>query len=150
MAILGNHTALTKAVELEYSLGSTANGWPITNTYNQISAIYTDAVYQCPLSIVANDSHSVGIPTWRYLYNATFPNIMPLPELGVFHRSEGITSVLILRCLCSRFVLVSLTALPTDGFLLLARTPIRHRSLARLYKVSLLTSPRKFSPPDLW
>lgn len=87
-ATLGNHTNLINAVEQEYSIGSTANGWPITDDYDQISAIYTDAVYQCPMSIVVNDSLSAGIPTWRYLYNATFPDLQPLPGLGVYHGSE--------------------------------------------------------------
>ena len=116
-AVLGNHTALIKAVELEYSLNSTANGWPITDAYHQISAIYTDAVYQCPLSIVANDSLSAGIPTWRFLYNATFADIMPLPKLGVFHRSESMTSLYILCRLFSVFDLVSHTERSANKFL---------------------------------
>jgi hypothetical protein len=86
---IGNHSTLIALVEQEYAIGSTANGWPITDAFDQISAIYTDAMYQCPLSIVVNDSMNVGIPTWRYMYNATFPDIMPLPGVGVFHGSEG-------------------------------------------------------------
>lgn len=36
----------------------------------------------------ANDSASVGIPTWRYFFNASFPNSQIYPSLGVFHSSE--------------------------------------------------------------
>jgi carboxylesterase type B len=113
--VLGNHTNLIDAAEQEYSIGSTADGWPITDDYDQISAIFTDAVYQCPMSMVANDSLSAGIPTWRYLYNATFPDIQPLPGLGVFHGSEGMPSIFTLLRLCSRFFFgPSYSCPPTD------------------------------------
>jgi hypothetical protein len=102
-ALVGNHPKLINITEQEYSIGSTANGWPITDDYDQISAIYTDAIYQCPMAIAVNDSLSVGIPTWRYLYNATFPDIQPLPGLGVYHGSEGMPSISTLFRLCSRF-----------------------------------------------
>jgi hypothetical protein len=100
---VGNHPKLINITEQEYSIGSTANGWPITDDYDQISAIYTDAIYQCPMAIVVNDSLSEGIPTWRYLYNATFPDIQPLPGLGVYHGSEGMPSIFTLLRLCSHF-----------------------------------------------
>jgi hypothetical protein len=113
--VLGNHTNLIDAAEQEYSIGSTADGWPIADDYDQISAIFTDAVYQCPMSMVANDSLSAGIPTWRYLYNATFPDIQPLPGLGVFHGSEGMPSIFTLLRLCSRFFFgPSYSCPPTD------------------------------------
>lgn len=58
----------------------------------QIAAMYGELFYQCPSAIVANDSASAGIPAWRYLYNATFPNVQPSPgrdyHFGVFHGSE--------------------------------------------------------------
>lgn len=40
---------------------------------------------------MVNDSLSAGIPAWRYLYNASFADIQPLPGLGVFHGSEGVS-----------------------------------------------------------
>jgi hypothetical protein len=58
-ALVGNHP---NATEQEYSIGSTANGWPITDDYDQISAIYTDAIYQCPMAIVVNDFAERGHP----------------------------------------------------------------------------------------
>jgi carboxylesterase type B len=126
-ALVGNHPNLINAVEQEYSIGSTANGWPITDDYDQISAIYTDAVYQCPMAIVVNDSLSVGIPTWRYLYNATFPDIQPLSGLGVYHGSEGMPSIFTLLRLCSRFFLgPSYSRPPTDPLRWSPSSPFPH------------------------
>jgi hypothetical protein len=88
---LGNHPILINEVEQEYAFGTTANGWPITDDNQQISAIYTDAVYQCPMAVMANDSITGSIPTWRYLYNATFPDLQPFPGSGVYHGSESMT-----------------------------------------------------------
>lgn len=69
-----------------YPIGS--NG--ISSSVDQIARIYTEVGFQCPAAIVANDSASAGIPTWRYYYNATFANIQPIPGLnfGPFHSSE--------------------------------------------------------------
>lgn len=88
LELVGNHTKLIDAVERNYSIGSAANGWIITDDNDQISAIYTDVTYQCPMAIAVNDSLSAGIPTWRYLYNATFPDLQPLPGMEVYHGSE--------------------------------------------------------------
>jgi hypothetical protein len=89
MTILGNNTQDIQLLEQLYAIGSTANGFVITDDYDQVSAIYTDLVFQCPASIVANDSVHAGIPTWRYLFNATFPNTQPVPGIGVYHSSES-------------------------------------------------------------
>jgi acetylcholinesterase len=45
-------------------------------------------VFQCSQARWANDTAAIGIPTWRYYYNATFPNTQPWANLGVFHSSE--------------------------------------------------------------
>ena len=36
----------------------------------------------------ANATASLGIPTWRYYFNASFSNTQAYPQLGVFHSSE--------------------------------------------------------------
>jgi acetylcholinesterase len=47
-----------------------------------------------PQAIVANHSVAAGIPTWRYYFNATFPNTQPPftsalgMSLAAFHSSE--------------------------------------------------------------
>ena len=62
----------------------------ITSQTTQIAAIYTELGFQCPAAIVANDSAAAGIPTWRYYYNASFPQLQPIPGInfGAYHASE--------------------------------------------------------------
>jgi hypothetical protein len=36
----------------------------------------------------ANDTAAIGIPTWRYFFNASFFNTQRYPNLGAFHSSE--------------------------------------------------------------
>ncbi|KAJ9498839.1 hypothetical protein H2202_005516 [Exophiala xenobiotica] len=57
---------------------------------DQVPEIVTDFTFQCPVGILTNDSQKAGLPTWRYFYNASFPNInlTGLPDAGVFHSSE--------------------------------------------------------------
>lgn len=79
--------------------------------YDAIAQIFTEEVFQCvshfscipihlsfeeprlihfhqPAAIVANATAALGIPTWRYFFNASFPNTQSYPGLGVFHSSE--------------------------------------------------------------
>ena len=62
----------------------------INSETEQIDRIYTELGFQCPSAIVANDSASAGIPTWRYYYNASFPAVQPIPgvNFGAYHASE--------------------------------------------------------------
>lgn len=62
----------------------------IDSETEQIDQIYTELGFQCPSAIVANDSASAGIPTWRYYYNASFPALQPVPgaNFGAYHASE--------------------------------------------------------------
>lgn len=60
----------------------------IETAYDQVSQIFTELVFQCAQAKWANDSASVGIPTWRYYFNASFTNTQALPNLGVYHSSE--------------------------------------------------------------
>lgn len=56
--------------------------------YDQAAQILTELVFQCSQARWANDTASIGIPAWRYYFNATFPNTRPWANLGVFHSSE--------------------------------------------------------------
>ena len=40
------------------------------------------------MALFANASASVGYPTWRYYYNASFPNAQGFPNGGVYHSTE--------------------------------------------------------------
>jgi carboxylesterase type B len=56
--------------------------------YDVIAQIYNDLVFQCPQALWANATASIGIPTWRYYFNASFYNTQKYPNLGAFHASE--------------------------------------------------------------
>ena len=60
----------------------------INNSYTQIAQIFTDFTFQCPAATAFNNTHKAGIPAFRYIYNASFPNLEPVPGLGVYHSAE--------------------------------------------------------------
>ncbi|KAH7093540.1 Carboxylesterase [Paraphoma chrysanthemicola] len=76
--------ALIPAITAAYPIGSPG----LSNGYDVISAIVTDITFQCPQALWANATALVGIPTWRYYFNASFSNTQAVPNLGVYHASE--------------------------------------------------------------
>ncbi|KAF3006894.1 hypothetical protein E8E13_011104 [Curvularia kusanoi] len=76
--------ALIPAIAAAYPIGSPG----ITNGYDAISAVVTDVTFQCAAALFANATASLGIPTWRYYFNASFTNTQAYPQLGAFHSSE--------------------------------------------------------------
>lgn len=82
--ILGLGTDAIAAVEAAYAIGSPG----IESAHDQINAIFTEGVFTCSEAAWAHASASIGIPTWRYLFNASFPNTQPYPNLGAYHSSE--------------------------------------------------------------
>ena len=87
-AIFPGIPMLQAAVAAAYAAGSIADGYALGSAYDIAAAIGTDLGFRCPAALQANDSLTAGIPTWRYLFNATFPNTQLLSNLGVFHSSE--------------------------------------------------------------
>ena len=77
-------TELQQAVLAAYPLGQ--NG--LNTPYDVISQIWTEFFFQCPTAIEANSSSAAGYPTWRYYFNASFPNTQGFPSGGVYHSSE--------------------------------------------------------------
>ena len=73
-----------QAIEAAYPIGSLG----IETPYDQIAAIFTDLVFTCGQALWANATASVGIPAWRYYFNASFVNTQGYPGLGVYHSSE--------------------------------------------------------------
>ncbi|KAJ9605057.1 hypothetical protein H2200_010447 [Cladophialophora chaetospira] len=74
-------------------LDQIANAYPIgspgiANSSQQISQIYTELIFQCSQARQLKDNKAAGIPTWRYFYNASFPQIQLFPGSDVFHSSE--------------------------------------------------------------
>ncbi|RNJ53761.1 hypothetical protein D7B24_001392 [Verticillium nonalfalfae] len=64
--------------------------------FNLLSRTLTDVLYTCPAALVTKASVRADNPTWRYYFNATFPNTQApliLPEYGIdnvgaYHASE--------------------------------------------------------------
>ncbi|KAF2450311.1 carboxylesterase [Karstenula rhodostoma CBS 690.94] len=75
---------LVAAVERQYPIGS--ERYP--TTYDALADIDTDISFQCGAALVANDTAAVGIPSWRYYYNASFPNTARFPDSRAYHSSE--------------------------------------------------------------
>jgi acetylcholinesterase len=53
-----------------------------------IAQIFTEVGLQCPTELLARQIQNTSVPVWRYIYNATFPNLTPAEGLGAFHSSE--------------------------------------------------------------
>ncbi|KAG5972867.1 hypothetical protein E4U55_000711 [Claviceps digitariae] len=60
----------------------------IPNTLQQLSLITTEVGMQCPARTLAADNHEAGIKTWRYYFNASFPNTQIFDNSGAWHSSE--------------------------------------------------------------
>ncbi|KAF8521224.1 carboxylesterase [Hysterangium stoloniferum] len=48
----------------------------------------TSLAFECPAVTTSNDRVTAGVPTWRYQYQAIFPDISSRPDLRAFHASE--------------------------------------------------------------
>jgi carboxylesterase type B len=58
------------------------------NIYLFAAAVYTDLPFTCTTGSIANLTASNGYSTWRYIYNAAFPNQDYFPNPGAYHSSE--------------------------------------------------------------
>ncbi|EMC99376.1 hypothetical protein BAUCODRAFT_64400 [Baudoinia panamericana UAMH 10762] len=83
-ATFANNTALISAIQALYPQGQGGLNTP----YDVIAQIFTEWIFQCGQGQWANDSASIGIPTWRYYFNATFANTQAYPGLGAYHSEE--------------------------------------------------------------
>ena len=83
-ALFPESTELQQAVAAAYPLGQDGSA----TAYDVNAQIYTEYFFQCPAAIEANNSAAAGYPTWRYYFNASFPNTQGFPGGGVYHSSE--------------------------------------------------------------
>lgn len=58
------------------------------NENDRLSLIATDLLMHCPSKVLADDSSKIGIPSYRYFFNASFPNNEAFPGSGAFHAAE--------------------------------------------------------------
>lgn len=58
------------------------------NDYEALSAVVTDLLFTCPISLYTSDLHRQGSPVWQSYYNASFPNIAFSDDSGAYHASD--------------------------------------------------------------
>jgi len=58
------------------------------NIYLFAAAVYTDLPFTCTTGSIANLTASSGYSTWRYMYDAAFPNQAYFTNPGAYHFSE--------------------------------------------------------------
>jgi carboxylesterase type B len=75
---------MTEKVRAAYALHTQG----LHSNYDIISAIMTDLQFTCPAFLQAHGAFVAGYPSWRYYFNATFPNLQAFPNAGVYHASE--------------------------------------------------------------
>jgi carboxylesterase type B len=56
--------------------------------YYAADKYFTDVQFQCPTAVQTVLHAEAGYPSWRYYYNATFPNTDLYPRSGAWHMSE--------------------------------------------------------------
>lgn len=85
-AFLDNYGAgaLAPVIEATYPPANTS-----TEAFEEIGDILTDLGLMCPMVQVIDTLVANGYQdTWRYYYNASFPNLEPFPDAGSWHSSE--------------------------------------------------------------
>ncbi|OAL02073.1 alpha/beta-hydrolase [Phaeosphaeriaceae sp. SRC1lsM3a] len=75
---------LIPAIKAAYPLVDNSNA----SQYDTISEIYGELTFLCPQAYWANATAAIGIPTWRYFFNASFANQQVYQNLGAYHASE--------------------------------------------------------------
>lgn len=58
------------------------------NDLERLAQIYTDFIFQCTARRVHRETSEVGVPSWRYFYNASFENSQIFEDADVYHASE--------------------------------------------------------------
>jgi len=79
-----NNPGLQANVRAAYPLSKDG----LNTEYDVVSQIMTDLQFTCPTKFFAEASLTGGYPTWRYYFNATFPNLQTFQNAGVYHSSE--------------------------------------------------------------
>ncbi|KAF2034983.1 hypothetical protein EK21DRAFT_107613 [Setomelanomma holmii] len=80
----GRPDGLLEALLKAYPLGEAG----METEVGRIDRILTTVLGQCRIKFVAADSASVVIPTWRYFFDAGFPNSQLFKGSGAYHAVE--------------------------------------------------------------
>ncbi|ODH47352.1 hypothetical protein GX48_06523 [Paracoccidioides brasiliensis] len=76
--------AAIKKILDAYPLGTPG----IANEFERLATILTELVILCPASLITQESAVVGIDTWRFYFNASFPNTELFEGSGAYHTAE--------------------------------------------------------------
>ena len=79
-------TVKSVQAQLEAVLPVSAAG-PYTTQYAADVVVATDTDFTCAVSRIVAFTAALGLPVWRYYFNATFPNTA-MAGYGVYHSSE--------------------------------------------------------------
>ncbi|RDA96128.1 hypothetical protein CP533_1758 [Ophiocordyceps camponoti-saundersi (nom. inval.)] len=60
----------------------------LSSVNRQLLTVIGDFAFTCPVKVVGEESASVGIPSWRYIFDAAFANHEAFPGSGAWHSSE--------------------------------------------------------------
>ncbi|KAF2710094.1 alpha/beta-hydrolase [Pleomassaria siparia CBS 279.74] len=82
--LVGQPDQVRKAIEAAYPVG----GWEFPSDFDAIAQMETEVLVHCGAALVANDTATSGTQSWRYYFNASFPNTQQFPGEGVYHSSE--------------------------------------------------------------
>ncbi|KAF8887754.1 carboxylesterase [Infundibulicybe gibba] len=66
----------------------TALGTTLPSLTTGLSDLMTQSMFTCHASGTASDRVKAGVPTWRYQYQAIFPDISSRSDLRAYHASE--------------------------------------------------------------
>jgi len=65
-----------------------ALGFTLPVVTELLSDLGTQLVFTCAISRTSSSRVQAGVPTWRYQYQAVFPDISTRPDLRAYHASE--------------------------------------------------------------
>ncbi|PFH62375.1 hypothetical protein XA68_13969 [Ophiocordyceps unilateralis] len=54
----------------------------------QLASVIGDFAFTCPAKVIGEESAAAHIPSWRYMFDAAFPNHEAFPGSGAWHSSE--------------------------------------------------------------
>lgn len=80
-----NDAQMQQKLRDAYPVGSDQE---FASDFDAASQIATDMAFTCPTGLEANISSNAGFNTWRYVFNASFPNTQVFDGAGVYHASE--------------------------------------------------------------
>ncbi|KAH7312453.1 cholinesterase [Stachybotrys elegans] len=84
LAMSGIPEDVTEIIGAQYPIGSPG----ITDEWDRVTVLLTELLALCPMRYFTDDNRAVGIDTWRYFFDAAFPNSEIFERSGAYHTAE--------------------------------------------------------------